>query len=491
MLSRGRRARRALLLAVLVAALTPATAAAQGDAPCLGEYFADNVPQRPGPAMRFGTVPSGAAGQVGLPSTFKPDRTDKILEALAKLRPPGAPFVTHSYSSWKDAGADEDRRLVELSDRYTSRGYLWELVARYYPDPEREGDVAGFAEHVRHLVRLLGPNPGVVAMQITNEVNFTASPDSSDGAFEGARDALIQGVIAAKDEARKRGYDHLKIGFNWLYRLDTYSERTFWEHLRDRGGPAFVAAVDWIGLDAYPGTFFPPSVAPGEERDFVVNALSLLRCYSASARLPASKPIHVQENGYPTGPGRSYDRQLQALETMVQAFHDFRGTYNVADYRWFNMRDAETESPNFQQQYGLLRDDYTPKPAFGAFARYAATLGARSAGSGPGAPGGATYDRRRPRLSVRGRRARTAGGRRCLRSPVTVKVVERARRSVRSVEFLRGRRVAARDRRRPFRRRVRYRVGRRERVVRVRARVTMADGRRLRLTRRVRLCGPR
>ena len=46
----------------------------------------------------------------------------------------------------------------------------------------------------------------MVGLQVTNEVNFTISPDSSDGAYAGARDALIQGVIAAKDEARDAAF---------------------------------------------------------------------------------------------------------------------------------------------------------------------------------------------------------------------------------------------------------------------------------------------
>ena len=49
---------------------------------------------------------------------------------------------------------------------------------------------------------------------------------------------------------------------------------------------------------------------------------------------------------------------------MVGAVNEFRGTYNVTDYRWFDLRDHRSSSANFQHQYGLLRDDYTPKPAF-------------------------------------------------------------------------------------------------------------------------------
>ena len=48
-------------------------------------------------------------------------------------------------------------------------------------------------------------NQAVVAIQVANEVNLTFSPDSSDGAYEGARQALVAGVIAAKDELAASG----------------------------------------------------------------------------------------------------------------------------------------------------------------------------------------------------------------------------------------------------------------------------------------------
>ena len=78
-------------------------------------------------------------------------------------------------------------------------------------------------------------------------------------------------------------------------------------------------------------------------------------------------PIHIEENGWPTGPGRSEDAQLQALRDMVSTVNEFRGTFGVSDYRWFDLRDHNTSSPNFQHHYGLLRDDYSPKPAFAAY----------------------------------------------------------------------------------------------------------------------------
>jgi hypothetical protein len=89
-------------------------------------------------------------------------------------------------------------------------------------------------------------------------------------------------------------------------------------------------------------------------------------------------PIHVEENGYPTlEPARSYAQQAEAMREMVGAVDEFRGTYNVSDYRWFDLRDHRTSSLNFQHQYGLLRDDYTPKPAFAVYRELIGALSRR------------------------------------------------------------------------------------------------------------------
>jgi hypothetical protein len=137
-----------------------------------------------------------------------------------------------------------------------------------------------------------------------------------------------------------------------------------------------VRAVDWVGLDAYPGTVFPPAEPlPGDFRDGMVNAMSVLReCFLPIPGIPERVPIKVEENGYPTGAGRPYEEQVRAMEEMVGAVHDFRGTFNVTDYRWFDLRDHRTESSNFQHPYGLLEDDYTPKPAFAVYRELVARL---------------------------------------------------------------------------------------------------------------------
>jgi hypothetical protein len=405
------------------------------------------------------------AGQIVVPATPKPDNDGKVLAALAQLRPAGGPFTVHIYRSYLDDAQDakedaEHRRLVEL---YTSHGYGVEIVIRY----RRDNDPAGFAKFVRGVVDRFGDNPLVRGFQVTNEVNFAASGDSSDGTYAGSRDALIQGVIAAKDEARTRGYSQLRIGFNWFYRTDPGSEDGFWTYLHDHGGKPFVAALDWVGLDVYPGTFFPPSVPPTGTGDFVVNALSQLRsCFMPEGGIPKTVPIHIEENGYPTGPGRTEDDQRAALESMVGAANTYRGNYNVSDYFWFDLRDADSGSPNFQQQYGLMHDDYTPKAAFGSFRSLVSKLSLREA-----PPGGVDLGGPKGGGAGAGTQATTLLLRvRCYRRGVVTELRGTGTTGVKRVTFRvrrRGRDPKVHDGRAPFRKHVRLGHGAKRRAVRV------------------------
>ena len=384
--------KRALILGIIALCSSPAAAAAAGDYPvCSGDLSAADIQPKPAPALRMGITPRVQAGQFGTPAAAaKPEDVGKTLAALAKLRPPDGPFVVRlNRFFWADGEAGFRQFLAEAR-RYSDAGYQVELQVRYRPSPDQEGDIAGWVRHVREVVDRFGAIPGVVALQITNEVNFDFSADSSDGAYAGGRDALIQGVVAAKDEARNKGFSQLEIGFNWAYRYDPVHEQAFWDYLRDRGGQPFVAALDWVGLDTYPGTVFPPAEQSVDDyRDGMVNSMSSFRCYLRAAGILDSVPIHIEENGWPTFGARREDMQAKVAEVMIRAASDFRGTYNVSDYRWFNLRDANTTDAAVAQHFGLLRDDYSAKPAFATVARLydelgrkfpAASLGARGSG---------------------------------------------------------------------------------------------------------------
>jgi hypothetical protein len=200
----------------------------------------------------------------------------------------------------------------------------------------------------------------------------------------------------------------------------------------------------------------------------MVNALSTMRCFARTPGIPESVPMKVEENGWPTFPGRSRAMQAEVLEVMVNAVHDFRGTYNITDYRWFNLRDGDSSSPQPFQHFGLFDSSYVEKPAFAVYRRLVDRLARREA-----AP-----TRRRPRLTLR---LRTRGG----RVRATIGGADRA--LIRHVRFRVGARRFKLDRRAPFSRVVhRPHRSRSHRHV-ARAAVRLRDGRLVRLRRSFRV----
>ena len=333
------------------------------------------------PPLEFGIYPGGAAGSVGSGGTLKPEDPGKRLAALEALRPPGRPFVVHLYAEYSGSGGwTAEQQIGQQVDQYAAAGFQIELVLTYRP---RGGDpaanVAGFVGFVRDTVAWFAVTPGVVALQVTNEANIAGAPNASDGYYAGAKEALIQGVIAAKAAARADGLHRLQVGFNWANANDP-AETKFWSYLGQQGGRVFARSLDWVGVDAYPGTW-GPAIDTGNLAAGTASALNgvfarLRTDYLRLAGIPRRVALHVSENGFPTGPGRTEAMQVTAMRAAIATVDRGRGRYNITDYRWFDLRDADSASTSFESQYGLLRDDYTPKPAFDVFRVLVANLSA-------------------------------------------------------------------------------------------------------------------
>ncbi len=110
-----------------------------------------------------------------------------------------------------------------------------------------------------------------------------------------------------------------------------------------------------------------PGRTPGQE---VVDALTLVRdCYMPKAGLGDDVALWVSENGYATNLGRSEPEQAASLDSTVREVARYSGELGVTDYRWFNLRDNDSDGLDLFSQVGLLRDDYSPKPAFAEYRR--------------------------------------------------------------------------------------------------------------------------
>ncbi|MEA2214281.1 MAG: hypothetical protein QOF83_4229 [Solirubrobacteraceae bacterium] len=375
---------RTLVILGVIGLLTALSAgrARAGDAYCTGQY--GGAAPRVGAPLRFGVDPgvAGSAGSIQLPSA--PDDLARDVAGAAGLHAARRVLVVRlNRLFWSDgqAGITHFQALVA---RYAAAGLDVELQVRYHPGPGEDGNLAAWAAYVRHVVDVFGPDRHVVAMTITNEVNLTFSPNTSDGSYTGAKDALIRGIEAAHAEAVSHGFRQLRFGFTYAYRFSPQDDAAFFAYLGAHGGTAFRAALGFVGLDFYPGSVYPPVMAPGDSyRAEMAQALGTVRsCFAPRAAIAPGVPIWITENGVPTGAGTSEAAQAGALGPLVAAARDYSGTFDVSDYRWFNLRDANSTGtgslPGVAASFatdGLLRDDYTPKPAYSAYRAAIAAYG--------------------------------------------------------------------------------------------------------------------
>jgi hypothetical protein len=342
--------------------------------PDCGQSYADDAPSG-GSRLEFGIGPrlageSGSAQTTPVVPEDKRKRDRRLLEL--KGHRPMTVRLNRLFQADGKAGIE---RFERLARHYASLGFDVELQVRYHPSPARDGDIGAWLDYVRRVVRAFGPMKRVVSLQITNEVNIAFSPNTSDGAYANAVEALARGVPAAKREAERHGFDQLETGFNYAWRFGD-ADADFWRAVGAAGRKRLRKATDWIGVDAYPGTFVPATITdPG---DALLEAIAQVReCYMPLAGFGRRMPIHLEELGYPTGPGRTEAAQDAALDGFIGALHRYRSTYGITRVNWFGLRDNNSAGPNFQSFFGLLRDDYSRKPAFDAYRKLIRKLGAR------------------------------------------------------------------------------------------------------------------
>ena len=362
--------RAAGLLAAAAAAIgaggwsaTPAHAQA-GDL-CLA---ADAPPiDAPPHRLRFGTTPL-AAGSI-LPTTLVPEDPAAGLAAVQRLRPGRRQLIMRLNRMFMADGEAGIQRFAAIVDRYAAAGIDSELQVRYHPGPGQEGDMAAWKHFVRRAASILGKRPSVKALTITNEGNFTATPNTSDGSYAGVRQAIVTGMVAARHQLDRLGRADVELGFSFAWRWFPDSDAAFWQELGVIGNPAFRRAVDYVGLQIYPHLVVPPAPRPGRSAgDEVIEALTLLRnCYMPKAGLGPDVELWVTENGYVTNLTGTEASQDAALATTLEAVHRYSATLGITDYRWFNLRDNNTTGPDLFDAVGLLRDDYSEKPAFARF----------------------------------------------------------------------------------------------------------------------------
>lgn len=299
-------------------------------------------------ADRHGDITPGPAEDAG--------RIDAALDALHGDRP----FLVRGYVHYDDARGGHLEAPPAPWRLARGRRRL-DLVVCFR---EPGDDLTGWCAYLRGLIRAHGDV--LATLQVAEEGNH-AGP-GGDGDRPAVLRAIVEGVLAARDEADRLGLD-VRVGCNSTAVFDP--AQRFWTSLGRLGGTEFTGALDYAGLDLFPDVFHP---IPGERLGATVEAvLAGFRTESlAAAGIPGSTPIHVTEHGWPTGPDRDPDRQSTVLTTVVRV----ADRLGVAAYEHFALRDADSGNPDPMFRFGLMTSDYRPKPAFHTYQALIAELSA-------------------------------------------------------------------------------------------------------------------
>ncbi|MBN7773253.1 hypothetical protein [Clostridium aminobutyricum] len=315
--------------------------------------------------LTFGIYPLSAAGTPAGLAVGPDDNYEKIQSAIKNL---GGlkklyPRVYLIYTKEWEA------KMLSLAERYYSAGLLADLTlgcGDWTTHQETEIELQNWLEFIRKIVNRYGKY--LTSLQITNEPNLSFMEGSKPYIMQ----ALVEGVITAKKESRNQGIP-LKIGFGSVPD-GPVSVPHFWENLAEEGGEEFSNSVDFVGHNFYTDVFEDKPLSSAEITKFVEETLRDLRERNLPiVGIPDSISIRVTENGWPTGKNpftnieRPYDRQSEVLELIIRTIYDLRNELNISHYELFGLRDADSREEDLFHQFGIMRDDYTPKPAYATF----------------------------------------------------------------------------------------------------------------------------
>ncbi|MFD9740072.1 hypothetical protein [Umezawaea sp. NPDC059074] len=289
-----------------------------------------------------------AGGRIALDDGSPPEDPARLAKALDDLHGPH-PFLVRAYVHYPTLHEAPPNPEALLNGHRRL-----DLVA-CFRDPGH--DLTGWLAFLRGLLHRHGST--LATLQITEEPD-NAGP-GGDGEFPAVRQALVEGVIAAKREARALGLD-VRVGCNSTAIFDPAQE--FWTDLGRRGGREFRESLDYAGLDFFPDVFRP--IPADRFPDAVRAVLTTFRHHSLKAAgIPEDTPVHVTEHGWSTGPDRPDSRQAEVLDAVVREIA--ASDLNITTYEHFSLRDADSGQPDLLHNLGLLHDDHTPKPAFATY----------------------------------------------------------------------------------------------------------------------------
>ncbi len=303
----------------------------------------------------FGIYPGGQVGTLTGMTNGAPDNPDQILSALDDLQGNNKLNV-RCYIVYKGREAVPEFNPPE-PQQYAVNGRMLDLVLCFHSFEE---EISGWKEFIERAINVY--HPFLAKLQITEEANVNLPV--LDGHYPKVRVALVEGIVFAHHILNGKGLS-IPLGFNAT--PDFNPNKSFWKEIKSLADSSFYNALGYVGFDFFPDVF-RPLPGPGDESALESAIRYLISQFRQVDLLQASIsekiPIHITENGWPTGEGRSQEQQADRVEKIIRIIYSLRDEWNITQYSFFALRDADSKKQDLFYQFGLLKDDYTRKKAF-------------------------------------------------------------------------------------------------------------------------------
>ena len=315
----------------------------------------------------FGIYPGGQLGTPSGMTSGAPDNPDKILAALDDLQGEHYTLAVRCYIVYKGPEQAPDFNPAN-PQQYAVKGRLLDLVICFHSFEE---EISGWKAFIEQTIRDYHPYLG--KLQITEEANVNLPV--LDGHYPKSRVALVEGIVFAHQILKGMGLA-IPIGFNAT--PDFNPDKSFWKEIKSLAGPAFYEALGYVGLDFFPDVFRP--LPNAEDEGALKSAIRYLISHYRETDLPQASisekiPIHITENGWPTGVGRTPAQQAGQVEKIIRIIYSLRKELYITYYGFFALRDADSQKQDLFYQFGLLKDNYSPKKAFHVYKKLIEELG--------------------------------------------------------------------------------------------------------------------
>lgn len=245
------------------------------------------------------------------------------------------PFLVRLDSPFT-GGRPTLRSARALEELRVHREVRFMVVLPYRPQADATPD--DWSAFVRRAVEYYGRQPAVRYLQITQGINSPAYADLAGDRAPFARQALLDGLRVAAETRARTGAD-LRLGFS-VYVGTGATPAALMQWLRR--APDAMEAVDWVGIDCYPGTGL--LCLESGAADALNDVLRRARAEWLPLADLGDVPLILTQLGVATVAQVSPEAQGRWVDVLVTTAWAARDRVNLGAVCWYEARDRDTSA---------------------------------------------------------------------------------------------------------------------------------------------------